>query len=73
MTDERERIRFVVERDGNDAARQWVERTLKIYRSAIDSADSHASTAQYRSLFEDAIRTFEQWLSGQGHGDDADR
>lgn len=69
MTDERDRISFVVERDGDDAARQWVERTVKIYRSAIDSADSHASTAQYRSLFEDAIGTFERWLSEQGqHG-----
>lgn len=73
MTDERERIRFVVERDGDDAARQWVERTLKIYRSAIESADSHASTAQYRSLFEDAIQTFEQWLSGEGEGGGATR
>lgn len=69
MTDEQERIRFLVERDGEDAARQWVERTLEIYRNAVDSSESHASTAQYRSLFDDAIRQFEQWLAGRDDGD----
>jgi len=37
MSDERRRIRFLIERDGAAARRVWVERTLHIYREAIDS------------------------------------
>lgn len=57
------RIRFVVERDGEADARDWVERTLKIYRDAIDNPKSHASKPEYRARFEDAIGEFEAWLA----------
>lgn len=62
MSDEDERIRFLVERDGCAAARKWVERTLRIYREAVASSGSHASRAPYRPLFERAITAFECWL-----------
>jgi hypothetical protein len=64
MTDEIQRIRFLLERDGDAATREWVERTLNIYRNAVATADSHASTPQYRPRFEHAIDRFEQWLRG---------
>ena len=63
MTREMHRIRFVVERDGEVDARDWVERTLKIYRDAIDNQKSHASKPEYRARFEDAIGEFEAWLA----------
>ncbi|WP_043739758.1 hypothetical protein [Thioalkalivibrio nitratireducens] len=62
MTDETQRIRFLIQRDGEATTREWVGRTLDIYRKALASADGHAPTPQYRPLFEQAIRQFEQWL-----------
>ncbi len=57
------RIRFVAQRDGEADARDWVERTLKIYRDGIDNPKSHASKPEYRARFEDAIGEFEAWLA----------
>lgn len=58
---EKERIEFLVRRDGVKEARAWVERILKLYREAIASG-SHAATKEYRPRFEQSIREFEQWL-----------
>jgi hypothetical protein len=54
-----------VRRDGATEARAWVERTLALYRGAVASGTSHASTKEYRPLFEQSIRDFENWLSGK--------
>jgi hypothetical protein len=62
---EKQRIEFLVRRDGVKEARAWVERTLKLYRDAIASGTSHAATKEYRPLFEQSIRDFEDWLSGK--------
>ncbi len=59
---EGERIRFLTERDGPEAAMAWVERTLAIYRNALKSSASHASKEHYRPQFEQSISTFEEWL-----------
>jgi hypothetical protein len=59
---ERQRIELLVNRDGLKEARAWVERTLKIYREAIASG-SHGATKEYRPLFEQSIREFEDWLT----------
>lgn len=61
---EKERIELLVRRDGVEQARAWVERTLKLYREAIASASGHAATKEYRPLFEQSIREFEDWLKG---------
>ena len=58
---EARRIAFLVGRDGEPAARAWVERTLHLYREAV-TTKSHAARPDYRPLFEASIRTFEQWL-----------
>jgi hypothetical protein len=57
-----ERIEFLLQRDGRDAATAWVERTLGIYRQALSDHRNYALLPQYRPLFEDSIRTFESWL-----------
>ena len=62
---EADRINLLIRRDGAEAARAWVERTLAIYRNAVASPHSHASQREYRPLFEQSIREFEYWLSGQ--------
>lgn len=51
-------------RDGVEGARAWVERTLTLYREAIASGTSHAAKKEYRPLFEQSIREFEEWLKG---------
>lgn len=60
---EQRRIEFLIERDGPAAARDWVERTLKMYRAAVNDPGSHASTSHYKPLFEASIHTFEAWLA----------
>jgi hypothetical protein len=59
---EARRIAFLVHRDGEPAARAWVERTLHLYREAVAAKKSHAARPDYQPLFEASIRTFEQWL-----------
>jgi hypothetical protein len=62
---EKQRIDLLVRRDGIREARAWVERTLKLYREAIASGAGHAATQEYRPLFEQSIREFEDWLEGK--------
>lgn len=60
---EQRRIEFLIQRDGPAAARDWVERTLEMYRTAVNDPGSHASNSHYRPQFEASIRSFEKWLS----------
>jgi hypothetical protein len=74
-TTEQARIALILARDGPARARQWVARTLQIYRSAVASPASHAAMPEYRPLFDAAIREFEAWLAapepaGNRHGPD---
>ncbi len=64
MTSERQRIEFLLARDGPQAAREWVERTREIYRAALASGANPAAASEYRSLFEAAVREFDEWLAG---------
>ncbi|ADE15242.1 hypothetical protein Nhal_2143 [Nitrosococcus halophilus Nc 4] len=60
---EEERINLLLQRDGLEATRNWVARTLNIYREAVASPASHASQKNYKPLFEKSIKEFEEWLS----------
>lgn len=68
MTAEIERIRFLIARDGEEAARAWVRRTLDIYRDALRNRSSHVTAPEFRPLFEQAVREFEQWLDAVESG-----
>lgn len=59
------RIEFLLNRDGAEATRGWVERTRAIYRQALTDPASHASDPSYRPLFERSIREFEEWLAAR--------
>jgi len=64
MTSEHRRIEFLLGRDGPEATRKWVERTRDIYRGALESGANPASaTAEYRALYELAVRKFDDWLA----------
>lgn len=63
---ESERIEFLLQRDGLEATRAWVERTLTIYRQALADPRNYANDPSYKPLFEQAVREFEQWLAGRG-------
>lgn len=60
---ERERINFLLQRDGLRKTQEWVKLTLHIYREAITNSGSHASQKGYKPLFGKAIEEFEEWLS----------
>lgn len=62
MEHETRRIEFLLERDGPKTAGAWIERTLAIYREAVQSPKSHASLSDYLPSFEASIREFEAWL-----------
>ena len=59
------RIGFLLKRDGLEATRAWVERTLTIYRQALADPRNYANDPSYKPLFERAGREFEEWLAGQ--------
>jgi hypothetical protein len=65
---EKQRIDFLVRRDGVEDARAWVERTLKLYQRAIASSTGHAATGEYRPRFEQSIREFKAWLESEKQG-----
>ena len=60
---ERDRIEFLLRRDGYEATRAWVERTRNIYREALDRPGEHSADTVYRPLFEKSIAEFEEWLA----------
>lgn len=60
---ERDRIEFLLQRDGYEATRAWVERTLNIYRDALGKPGQHSVDTVYRPLFEKSIAEFEEWLA----------
>ena len=57
------RITFLVQRDGRDAALEWVTRTLRIYRRAVLDSRHHASIQEYRRRFIESYCDFKRWLS----------
>jgi hypothetical protein len=59
---EASRIAFLIARDGEDAALDWVRRTLAIYRSAVLDPRHFASFPQYRDLFLHSCASFRSWL-----------
>lgn len=60
---EAQRIDFLLARDGRQATRAWVERTLRMYREELGRSTSYASDTAYRPRFEAAVREFEEWLA----------
>jgi hypothetical protein len=60
---ESDRLAFIAQRDGHEAARAWAERTLGIYREAVNTPASHAADAAYRPLFMKSMVEFEEWLA----------
>ena len=62
---ESERIEFLLRRDGLEATRSWVKRTLTIYRQALADPRNYANDPSYKPRFERAVWEFEQWLLGQ--------
>jgi len=62
---ESERIALLLKRDGLEATRAWVERTVAIYRRALADPRHYANDSSYKPRFERAVREFEEWLAGQ--------
>lgn len=60
---EAERIGLLLERDGPDATRAWVERTLAIYRRAVLDPAHFASSPDYRRLYLLSCADFRRWLA----------
>jgi hypothetical protein len=60
---ERERLAFLVERDGAEAAAEWVRRTMRIYRRALLAPGHFARAPEYRRRFIEAYCEFKRWLA----------
>ena len=63
LAPEARRIESLIRRQGLRAAREWIGRTIKIYREAINNPLSHASRPEYRPLFKRSIDALEHWLA----------
>lgn len=57
---ESERIEFLLRRDGFEATRKRVERTVGIYKAALAEHSGYGTDPTYRPRL--AIREFEEWL-----------
>lgn len=57
------RVRLLMARDGKLAAREWVARTLAIYRRAVVDRRHFASTPTYRRRFILSYLSFRRWLA----------
>ena len=56
------RIGLLLARDGDAATREWVQRTLAIYRRAVLDPGHFASTGDYRARFLASCLDFRRWL-----------
>lgn len=63
MSAEKQRIAFLVRRDGYAAAREWVQRTREIYARALAAESGHAALPEYRPRFIAAVEEFDAWLA----------
>ena len=63
---ESSRIRLLLARDGVVATRNWVRRTLTIYRSAVINRQHFAHSGSYRKGFLFSILCFRRWLASNG-------
>lgn len=59
---ESERIEFLLQRDGFEATRKWVERTVGIYKAALAEKGGYGTDPTFRLRLERAVREFEEWL-----------
>ncbi len=60
---EARRIALLLARDGEAATREWVERTLAIYRRAVLDPSHFASSHEYRARFLVSCACFRRWLA----------
>jgi len=63
MASERNRIEFLLRRDGFPATVAWVQRTARIYRRAVLARQGYGR--EYRRVLIEAYCEFKRWL-GQG-------
>lgn len=66
---ESERIEFLLQRDGFEATRRWVERTVGIYKAALAEKGGYGTDPTYRLRLDKAIREFEEWLGSVSYSD----
>lgn len=58
---ESDRIDFLLRRDGLEATRKWVERTIGLYKAEL-ARRGYCTDPVYRGRFETAVQQFEYWL-----------
>jgi len=58
---ESDRIDFLLRRDGLEATRTWVERTIGLYKAEL-ARRGYCTDPVYRARFETAVQQFEYWL-----------
>lgn len=56
------RIGLLLARDGPAATREWVKRTLGIYRRAVLDRSHFASRPEYRRRYLASCADFRRWL-----------
>ncbi|HET7634092.1 MAG TPA: hypothetical protein VFK51_05120 [Burkholderiales bacterium] len=62
LSKERDRIEFLVDRDGLAIAVTWVRRTMRLYREAVLDRTGFARTDLYRRGFIQSYCDFKRWL-----------
>lgn len=58
------RFRLLRERDGEQAALDWVRRTLAIYEAALGDPGHHGASPVYKPLYEASVGALREILRG---------
>ena len=53
---ERRRIALLCARDGEDAAKEWAQSTVQLYRQSMENRAHFASQTDWKARFEDSVR-----------------
>jgi len=72
MSHESQRLTFIEQRDGKEAAANFAKQTLRIYRKAVLTSRKcgcnkphYASLREYRRSFIESYCAFKQYLNGR--------
>lgn len=68
MTAEAQRLRFLVARDGPDAARDWARVTMRTYRRVVRGRNAQRSHALYRRPLVESYCALRRFVLGFERG-----
>ncbi len=61
------RLAMLCDRDGEDAAKEWAQSVLQLYRQSMENPAHFASQADWKPRFEDSMRELAMFVERGCH------